>query len=98
MNSSKKLTVSSLVMKMQLEPEIWDSLIEICSRESMNLDNLCKVISEAEAETTEEKLTNFALQYFREASTDAGHEIAGHGDSNPETLCNQLTGSGRNFH
>ncbi len=70
---------------MRLEPEIWDALAEICSREQMPIADL---VQRVEASLTSGGRTSavriFAFEYFRAAATEAGHRAAGHGNLSPE--------------
>jgi predicted DNA-binding ribbon-helix-helix protein len=67
----------------RLEPQMWDSMIEICRREFCTPDDVCSYV--AERKTSHDSLSSslrvFMLDYFRNASTEDGHMSAGHGQS-----------------
>ena len=65
---------------MRLEPELWDALIEICTRERRDVNRLVRQI-EASNHTggRTSAVRVFVLGYFREAANEAGHEAANHG-------------------
>ncbi len=65
---------------MRLEPEIWDALHEICRREHVALGDLVRrVEGELEIGGRTSAIRVFAFKYFRDAATEAGHALAGHG-------------------
>ena len=65
----------------RLEPQMWDSLTEICRREFCTPDDVCSYV--AERKPTDDSLSSslrvFMLDYFRKSSTERGHVSAGHG-------------------
>ncbi|PPQ26608.1 ribbon-helix-helix domain-containing protein [Rhodopila globiformis] len=65
---------------MRLEPELWDALNEICERESQDMSTLVRHV-EAAGHTggRTSAIRVFILNYFRNATTEAGHAGAGHG-------------------
>ena len=65
---------------MRLEPELWDALIEICTRERRDVNCLVRQI-EASNHTggRTSAVRVFVLGYFREAANEAGHEAVDHG-------------------
>jgi predicted DNA-binding ribbon-helix-helix protein len=65
---------------MRLEPELWEALAEICTRERQDINRLVRqieAVGHAGGRTSAVRV--FVLQYFRAAATDTGHETAGHG-------------------
>ena len=67
---------------MRLEPEIWDALFEICRRENIAMADLVrKVDGGREVGGRTSAIRVFAFNYFREAATEDGHRMAGHGES-----------------
>ncbi len=67
---------------MRLEPELWDALTEISEREGKDLSGLVrKVEANDHPGGRTSAVRVFVLEYFREATTDAGHAAAGHGTS-----------------
>ena len=65
---------------MRLEPEVWDSLREICAREDITLGELVRLIEAGRPGGRTSHVRVFVLDYFRAAATEAGHLAAGHGD------------------
>jgi predicted DNA-binding ribbon-helix-helix protein len=65
---------------MRLEPELWDALREVCRREDMSPGDVVKI---AERQFRRAGRTSAVrvhlLQYFRAATTEQGHDQAGHG-------------------
>src|ERR1700712_5391214 len=69
---------------MRLEPEIWDALFEICRREKLAMGDLVrKVDGGREVGGRTSAIRVFAFNYFRQAATNEGHTIAGHGEEAP---------------
>jgi predicted DNA-binding ribbon-helix-helix protein len=65
---------------MRLEPELWDALLEICHRESLDLHGLIRQVDALRREGGRTSAVRvFLLQYFRAAATEAGHTAVGHG-------------------
>lgn len=65
---------------LRLEPEFWDALDEIVTRERSSLSALCERIKgRRSAANLTAAVRLFVLRYFRGASTEAGHRGAGHG-------------------
>ena len=65
---------------MRLEPEVWESLREVCLREGITVEEvLIRVTSHKETYNLTSALRAFLVTYFRDAATEAGHKAAGHG-------------------
>ena len=65
---------------MRLEPEIWDALFEICKRENTTMAMLVKKVDGGrEIGGRTSAIRVFAFNYFRQAATETGHRLAGHG-------------------
>jgi predicted DNA-binding ribbon-helix-helix protein len=65
---------------MRLEPELWDMLSEICDREVQDMSTLVRQVEAAgHAGGRTSAVRVFIANYFRTASTEAGHAAAGHG-------------------
>ena len=65
---------------MRLEPELWDAMREICQREGQDMGQLVRrieMIGHSGGRTSAVRV--FVLEYFRQASTEAGHAGANHG-------------------
>ena len=66
---------------MRLEPELWDALDEICAREGLTLGEVVRRIeARGHSGGRTSAVRVHVLDYFRRASTEAGHRVAGHGD------------------
>lgn len=77
---SRNVTVSGRRTSIRLEPEMWDGLMEICSRENITSHQLATLVDRCRHRSSlTAKLRVFILAYFRTASTEAGHTQAGHG-------------------
>lgn len=65
----------------RLEPEIWDTLAEICRRECCSLRDVCSYVAERKPPhgSLASSLRIFSLDYFRRSATEDGHRSAGHG-------------------
>src|ERR1700691_332266 len=65
----------------RLEPQMWDSMTEICRREFCTPDHVCSYVAERTPpqDSLSSSLRAFILEYFRKSSTEDGHMSAGHG-------------------
>jgi predicted DNA-binding ribbon-helix-helix protein len=65
----------------RLEPELWASLTEICRREDISAGELIRRIERDAGHKggRTSAVRVFLLQYFRAATTEEGHQAAGHG-------------------
>jgi predicted DNA-binding ribbon-helix-helix protein len=67
----------------RLEPEIWESLSEICEREKISMADLVQTVDNGrKTGGRTSAIRVFAFNYFRQAATVEGHRLAGH---NPPT-------------
>ncbi|HUB11626.1 MAG TPA: ribbon-helix-helix domain-containing protein, partial [Acetobacteraceae bacterium] len=65
---------------MRLEPELWDALLEICERENQDMSTLVRQVELAGHEGGRTSAVRvYVLAYFRGATTEQGHAMAGHG-------------------
>jgi predicted DNA-binding ribbon-helix-helix protein len=65
---------------MRLEPELWEALSEICERESQDMSTLVRHVEAAgHVGGRTSAIRVFIINYFRSATTEAGHAAAGHG-------------------
>ncbi len=65
---------------MRLEPELWEALLEICSREGQDMSSLVRKIEQSgHAGGRTSAVRVFVMSYFRDAATELGHNSAGHG-------------------
>jgi predicted DNA-binding ribbon-helix-helix protein len=65
----------------RLEPQIWDSMTEICRSEFCTPHDVCSYVAERKPAhgSLTSSLRVFILDYFRKSSTQDGHRSAGHG-------------------
>jgi predicted DNA-binding ribbon-helix-helix protein len=65
----------------RLEPQIWDTLAEICRREYCTSHDVCSYAAEHKPPhgSLASSLRVFILDYFRRCATEDGHRHAGHG-------------------
>jgi predicted DNA-binding ribbon-helix-helix protein len=65
---------------MRLEPELWSALEEMCRRERSTVTMAIQAIEAANTPGSRTSAVRVhLLRYFREAATDEGHRLAGHG-------------------
>jgi len=72
---------------MRLEPELWEALGEICTRERQDINHLVRQIEgigHNGGRTSAVRV--FVLQYFRAAANESGHLATGHGPLEQRTL------------
>jgi len=64
----------------RLEPQIWDTLSEICRREFCMPHDVCSYVAERKPPhgSLTSALRVFILDYFRTSATEDGHRRAGH--------------------
>ncbi|NUB12025.1 hypothetical protein GAY28_04430 [Azospirillum brasilense] len=85
----KNVTVNGRRTSMRLEPLVWESLDDICSREGMSVNEVVsfvetKVISLYRVcPNLASSVRAFVADYFRAAATEEGHRLAGHGQGAP---------------
>lgn len=78
---SKNITVMSKRTSVRLEPDMWNALKEISSREQCTIHDICSLINLRKAENTSltAAIRVFIMLYFKAAATEEGHLRAGHG-------------------
>ena len=78
---SRNITVGGKRTSVRLEPEMWRALKEISARESCSIHELCTLISFRKNKRTSltAAIRVFLMLYFRAATTEEGHDKAGHG-------------------
>lgn len=77
---NRNVTAARGRTSMRLEPELWDALEEICTRESLSLGEVVRRIegtNDPGGRTSAVRV--YVLRYYRAAATDEGHQLAGHG-------------------
>lgn len=79
---SRNITVLGKRTSVRLEPEMWKELKAIAKREKCTIHDLCTLISLRKQERTSltAAIRVFLMLYFRAASTEEGHQSAGHGN------------------
>ena len=80
---SRNVKVHGHRTSVRLEPQMWDSMIEICRREFCTPDDVCSYVAERKPThgSLSSSLRAFMLDYFHKSSTEDGHMSAGHGQS-----------------
>lgn len=77
---SRNVTVDGHRTSLRLEQDVWDALEEVCSRENLNVHQLCTHIEVHRTGSSRTAAVRaFVLGYFRDAASDTGHVRAGHG-------------------
>lgn len=79
---SRNITVLGKRTSVRLEPEMWKELKGIAKREACTIHDLCTLISLRKNERTSltAAIRVFLMLYFRSATTEEGHNKAGHGN------------------
>lgn len=68
-----------------MSPPLWDALDEMCDREKLSVHDLCSRIDRKRfGPGLTAALRAYIVEYYRVASTEHGHESAGHGALPPE--------------
>jgi predicted DNA-binding ribbon-helix-helix protein len=82
---SGNVTIAGHRTSLRLEPEMWDALKGICNRERLSIHEVCTRIDERRQDGTSltSAVRTFMLRYFELATTEEGHERAGHGNGEP---------------
>jgi len=77
---NRNVTIRGRRTSLRLEPLMWEALYEIARREGLTIHELCTLVQDRRQESTlTAAIRVFILIYFREAATEDGHELAGHG-------------------
>lgn len=77
---SRNVTVGGHRTSLRLEQDVWDALEEVCSRENLNIHELCTHIEmHKSGPSRTAAVRTYVLSYFRAAASDTGHVRAGHG-------------------
>lgn len=79
---SRNITVQGRRTSVRLEPEMWNALYEVAKRERCSTHDVCSLVSMRKKPNTSltAAIRVFIMLYFRAASTEMGHERAGHGN------------------
>ncbi|MCK5284798.1 MAG: ribbon-helix-helix domain-containing protein [Alphaproteobacteria bacterium] len=104
---SRNITVSGRRTSVRLEPEMWTALREIARRENCTIHDICTLISFRKKENSSltAAIRVFLMLYFRAATTEDGHNRAGHGNFEhmqkrarvPSRLASLLSEKNRSF-
>lgn len=77
---NRNVTIGGRRTSLRLEPAMWDALYEIAQREGISIHELCSQIQARRQESTlTAAIRVHILLYFREAASEQGHQLAGHG-------------------
>lgn len=84
---SRNITVLGKRTSIRLEPEMWSALKEISKRERCTIHDICTVVFLRKNENTSltAAIRVFLMLYFKAATTEEGHKLAGHGSF--ENMC-----------
>ena len=77
----RNVSVRGRRTSIRLEPQIWDTLAEICRREFCTPHDVCSHVAghKPPQGSLASSLRVFILDYFRVSATEDGHRRAGHG-------------------
>jgi predicted DNA-binding ribbon-helix-helix protein len=75
----RNISVHGRRTSIRLEPEIWETLAEICRREYCTTQDVCSYVADHRQGSLTSSLRVFILGYFHTSSTEDGHRHAGHG-------------------
>ena len=77
----RNVSVNGHRTSIRLEPQIWDSMTEICRREFCTPHDVCSYVAERKPPhgSLTSSLRVFILNYFRTCATEDGHHRTGHG-------------------
>ncbi len=81
---SRNVTILGRRTSVRLEPEMWTALHEIAKREGCKIHDICSLVHIRKNRDTSltASIRVFVMLYFRAASTEDGHNKAGHGSFN----------------
>ena len=92
----KNVSIDHRRTSISLEAQVWDSLSEICDKESVGIDGLCTMVAERRQESSmSSALRVFGMTYFRlvaETLEDASNATpaTGLGESRQEPITSYL--------
>ena len=77
----RNVSVGGRRTSVRLEPQIWDTLAEICRREFCTPHDVCTHVAARKSRpgSLASSLRVFILDYFRRSATEDGHRRVGHG-------------------
>ncbi len=78
----KNICIGGRRTSVRLEPEMWDALYDIATREQATIHHICSLIAlrKHRMSTLTAAIRVFLLLYYRAASTEEGHARVKHGD------------------
>jgi predicted DNA-binding ribbon-helix-helix protein len=78
---SHNIRVDGRRTSVRLEPEIWSALLDVAAREGCTVHTLCTLIRARKRTHTSltAAIRVFVVLYYRAATTEEGHNRAGHG-------------------
>jgi predicted DNA-binding ribbon-helix-helix protein len=88
-SESRNVTVNGRRTTMRLEPFIWDALEDIAKRECKTISKLISSIEThhigkyGKCENLTSAVRVSVAVYYRQAATETGHQMAGHGSGDP---------------
>ena len=79
---SRNVTIMGKRTSVRLEPEMWRAVKDIADRENCTIHDLCSLISLRKKGNSSltAAIRVFIMLYFKAASTEDGHDKAGHGN------------------
>ncbi len=79
---SKNVTILGRRTSVRLEPEMWVALNDIAEKEHCSVHDICALVYVRKDISTSltAAIRVFLMLYFRAATTEQGHNNAGHGD------------------
>jgi predicted DNA-binding ribbon-helix-helix protein len=75
----RNISVHGRRTSIRLEPEMWETLAEICRREYCTTQDVCSYVADHRHGSLASSLRVFILGYFHTSATEDGHRKAGHG-------------------
>ncbi len=78
---SRNITIDGRRTSVRLESQMWIALKEVAEREECTIHDICTVIAGRKSDniTLTAAIRIFLVLYYKAASTEEGHNIAGHG-------------------
>jgi predicted DNA-binding ribbon-helix-helix protein len=78
---SRNVTINDRRTSIRLESQMWIALKEVADRERCSIHDICTVIANRKSAniTLTAAIRIFLVLYYKSASTEEGHKVAGHG-------------------
>ena len=78
---SRNVSINGHRTSIRLEPEMWQALRDIATRERCTIHAICTLVAMRKRATSSltAAIRVFVMLYYRAASTEEGHRRAGHG-------------------